>query len=316
MKRLLRQVGVAIGLLATIGVAFYAARTLRTSDLVQLFTPKALAGIGIATVAYSFVTPSNALAWRRLLCGMGLRCVWLPLATIMGITQLAKYLPGNVGQHVGRAAMSVGRGIPFSLYLPSVVAEAALAAVAAMLVGLAGCASADLGPLLAHTGISPVPWGLLTLASVVFVIASFQIIPSLIRRITLGKHSLMFPDRTALRYALLVYIANYVLIGIGASIMAMMVVGMPLRGGLLVTGAFSLGWLIGFFTPGAPAGLGVREGAMLALLQLQLSHPDALLIVMGLRLATTAGDILCFMLASIGHLLMSRRAVKRLSNET
>ena len=87
------------------------------------------------------------------------------------------------------------------------------------------------------------------------------------------------------------------LVGIGIGAMALLAVATPASDVVLLTGAFALAWVVGFVTPGAPAGLGVREGVMLAMLQLKMAHTDALLIVMGLRLATTAGDILCFLVA-------------------
>ena len=61
----------------------------------------------------------------------------------------------------------------------------------------------------------------------------------------------------------------------------------------LVAG-FALAGIVGFVTPGAPAGLGVREGVMLLLLGTQYPAAEAGAIVVGLRLATTLGDILLF----------------------
>lgn len=310
MKRWLRHAGVLIGLAATIGIGLYAARTLRQSDLIQLFAPRALTGICIATLAYSLVIPLSAAAWRRLLVGMGSNWPWSELATIMGITQLAKYLPGNVGQHVGRMAMALGRRMPLSMYLPSVLIEALLAAMAAVLVGIACASLADVSLTGSSGGLSSGAISLMTGVAVLLMLGAVYVIPHLLRRLSgtayFKKRTLVLPGGRALRFALSIYIVNYLLVGLGIGAMAMLVVGTPASAGVLMTGAFALAWVVGFATPGAPAGLGVREGVMLAILQLKISHTDALLIVMGLRLATTAGDILCFLAALCGHFSIPR----------
>jgi hypothetical protein len=305
MRRALRNSGLAIGLLATAGVVVYASRTLHKADLGLFLTPRGMAGVGVAALAYTLIIPLSAIAWRRLLAGMECQQPWGQLFTIMGITQLAKYLPGNVGQHIGRAAMSLGRGIPLAVYLPSVMIEAVLASMAAALVGMAcaGAVAPDLA--LSNFAISPANARLLVILVALAVLACLYLAPRLLERISatkyVSKRVLTLPDTRAIRYALFIYIGNYILVGLGITVMALVMTEVPASNWLLLTGSFALAWVVGFFTPGAPAGLGVREGVMLALLQFKLAHTDALLVVMGLRLATTAGDILCFAVAFFGH---------------
>lgn len=305
MKQALRYVGLAIGLLATAGVVMYAARSLHKTDFDLLLTPQGIASIGTAALAYALIIPLSALAWHRLLVGMGCSQPWSQLAIIMGVTQLAKYLPGNVGQHIGRAAMSLGRGMQLAVYLSSVLIEAVLASTAAALIGVACAGVVAPGLALPNLAMSPISVGLLAMLAALLVLACLYMAPPLLKRISTSRYFSirvpMLPDGRAIRLALIIYTGNYVLIGLGITVMAMVVTRVPASSWLLMTGSFALAWVVGFFTPGAPAGLGVREGVMLALLQLKLAHTDALLIVMGLRLATTAGDILCFAVALLGY---------------
>ena len=64
----------------------------------------------------------------------------------------------------------------------------------------------------------------------------------------------------------------------------------------LVLTAAAPAWIAGTITPGASAGLGVREAALLWLLDPAVPH--ALSAVLGLRLATIAGDVIFFGIAA------------------
>jgi len=64
-------------------------------------------------------------------------------------------------------------------------------------------------------------------------------------------------------------------------------------------GAYVLAWLAGFVTPGAPAGLGIRELVLLFLLQGLVGGPDLLLVILLGRVITVSGDLVFFILASL-----------------
>ncbi|MDE2308068.1 MAG: flippase-like domain-containing protein [Xanthomonadaceae bacterium] len=313
MSRWIRHLGLLLGLAATAAFVAYAARTLRGQDLSRYLAPPAIGGIALAAVCYALIIPISALAWRLLLKDMGVARRWRELATIMGITQLAKYIPGNVGQHIGRAAMSLARGIPLRPYGISVVSEAVLAAIAAALVGIAGCGMSGPGMRLlpGHHGALALPALLVAACALALgLVLARRALPSLLRRFASKRHGGdahgALPGNRILAAALLAYVLNYLVFGTGIAAMTLLLLpGQPAHW-LLLTGGFALAWVVGFFAPGAPAGLGVREGLMLALLQFGYSPPDALLIVIAMRLATTAGDILCFLAGSAALFLSGR----------
>ena len=58
-----------------------------------------------------------------------------------------------------------------------------------------------------------------------------------------------------------------------------------------VIGAYVLAWLAGLVTPGAPAGIGVREMVLLILLNGLVSQAELLLAVLLGRLVTVGGDM-------------------------
>ena len=77
--------------------------------------------------------------------------------------------------------------------------------------------------------------------------------------------------------------------------------------GPLLTGSFALAWAGGFLAIGAPAGFGVREGLMLAMLRSSYSGPDALVLIIAHRLATIAGDTACLLVGMMFTLASPNR---------
>lgn len=314
MNRRLRTLGLLVGLAAAVAFVAYAMRTLRGQDLAQFTRPMAMVGVAVATLLYAAIIPVSALAWRRLLSDLGFRRSWRELGIIMSTTQIAKYLPGNVGHHLGRGVVAVARGIPLGPFLVSVGAESVVAVLAAVGVGTAAACLSTSGSQLLHGESTAVVAAAAMLAAglIVALLAGPRVVGLLLNHFKpedAGRLPVtIFPGAPALAMAFLAYVANFALIGAGASAMAAMLLPDTPVDAMLLMGSFALAWVVGFFTPGAPAGLGVREGVMLALLTTAYTTADALLIIIGLRLATTAGDALCFLGGSVLALNEGRTA--------
>lgn len=78
--------------------------------------------------------------------------------------------------------------------------------------------------------------------------------------------------------------------------------------------AYVAAWFLGLVTPGAPAGLGIREGAMLFLMKgMPIPEADLLLAVLLGRIITIFGDFL-FFLESVGIKYASGRKKRRACN--
>jgi hypothetical protein len=77
-----------------------------------------------------------------------------------------------------------------------------------------------------------------------------------------------------------------------------LVIESPINGNLhwfSLIGACVLAWLIGLVTPGAPAGVGVREMALLFMLKGVIGEEDLLLAVVLGRIVTIGGDLLSYL---------------------
>jgi glycosyltransferase 2 family protein len=68
---------------------------------------------------------------------------------------------------------------------------------------------------------------------------------------------------------------------------------------LAIGGAYVVAWLAGLVTPGAPAGVGIREMVLLFLLKGLVIDTDLLLAVLLGRLVTVSGDLVFFLGASL-----------------
>ena len=64
---------------------------------------------------------------------------------------------------------------------------------------------------------------------------------------------------------------------------------------LYIFSTFAISWVVGFITPGAPAGLGVRETIMILILTSFIGEPSAAFVALISRLVVTLGDLVFFL---------------------
>ena len=87
----------------------------------------------------------------------------------------------------------------------------------------------------------------------------------------------------------------------------------------MLSGAYMLSWLIGYITPGAPGGIGIRELILITIIKNYgiATEPTVMQTVVIVRLTNIAGDILAFVMISClrvfyrKYVLMSRKGEAR-----
>ncbi|AIY40064.1 hypothetical protein; putative membrane protein [Collimonas arenae] len=309
LKKVYRALGLLIGLVTIVAFMGYTFKTLTMKDISRHLTAPVLGSIVIAALLYATIIPVSAWAWKRMLADIGYARPWRELSMIMGVTQIAKYLPGNVGQHIGRAAMSMARGITLRPFFITVFSETLLALLAALIVGSTGAFFSQAGLAnfsSAHqTVFIPVLIGLLLLTLLLYR----PLAPRLLKWLAPANNSTfegMLPRLPTLFQAFGAYSLNYVTIGAGIFVMVTVLLPEMKHDFMLLLASFALAWVAGFFTPGAPAGLGVREVLMLGMLTPSYPGSSALLVIVGFRLVTILGDSICFLFAYL-MLIFSRR---------
>jgi len=232
-------------------------------------------GLGLA---YGLAGLLLALAWRNLLCHFGTIIRPTMAVWIYGVSQLAKYVPGNIAHLAGRQALGIATGLTGWILAKSAVWELGMIAAAAVPFGLLAL------PLIEPTvSVAFSVGGYFALVSLTAILARRLIGPSVARAFVLHTGFLAISG--------LIFVALVTLVS-----------GEHNRTGLPwlpVCGSYVIAWLCGLATPGAPAGIGVRELVLLFLLNGLMSEADLTLTVLLARIATLAGDLLFFLIGSL-----------------
>ncbi len=271
LKSALNALGFVLGLLA-VGFVVQRLRTYAAEiDLSRLTTGTLLALAGLACVS-SLTNVFLALSWWRLLQFVQLD---VPLRWAMrahGVSQLARYVPGGIFQFAGRQAIGVAAGLAGGGLAKTVLWEILLLVTA----------GATLGLLAVPLVVSQVP--------------SLLIVPLLALVFGLARRFLgPLRAQALVGYWILLGISGCVFVAVLALVQH---TALPLPMVPSIAGAFVLGWLVGFVVPGAPAGGGIREAALLFLLGQFVVHGDLLLAIVVGRMVGVLGDALFFAIAS------------------
>lgn len=244
-----------------------------------------------------------AWCWQILLRGLGHSQPYLPLARTLFLTQVGKYVPGNVGHHVGRVALARRQfAIPVSTSISSLLQESALLCLSALATALA-CALAlpDALPALSFRG-----WRIDILPLLAIIIATGLGALAVVNALS---GSPQWPRSKPIRWLATatpawrqaagttpIYVGVFLLNGMALLLLALPLLESTQHVFLPLTAAFALSWVIGFVVPGAPGGLGVREAALIFLLDGVLAKETVLAIALMSRLSMTLADALIFLL--------------------
>lgn len=214
-----------------------------------------------------------ARAWFHLMDFLGSEIDWGWGVQAFGRSQLARYIPGNVFHLAGRQALGMANGLPGWVLAKSAVWEFGLIVSAAVPIGIFAL------PL--YWAAFPV-W----LAVILFCFLNVGAVALLWERSpSLARAFIM--QVAFLLVSALVFVGIIFLLDHSKALLAWS----PMLGG-----AYILAWLAGLVTPGAPAGVGVRELVLLFLLGDHISETILLLVVILGRMVTVTGDLLFFIL--------------------
>lgn len=299
MTHRLKLLGTLLAVAGTLVFLYFLLASLRFEDLRPHLNLRFSIALALASVLYGSTVALSALAWKRLLAGMSVRGSFRQLSAIMFSTQIGKYLPGNVGQIIGRTALAIRQGVPASAVAISVVYEILLLLVTGVLVAIAAAALSQQGlALLREQRGALAGAALLSIALLAAIPLAARLVPPLIARMAkrtgTADPRLLLP-RGQMIAAMLLYAGAYLVIGASAAVLAVALAPDARLDFALLTAAFAIAWVVGFVTPGAPAGIGVREALLTFMLAPSMGMTAATVLILALRIATTLGDILCFL---------------------
>jgi uncharacterized membrane protein YbhN (UPF0104 family) len=295
-----RWIGAALAVLGLVYLVVFGAR--HAADLPAIsWDARRVAGLASAVGLYELTLLSGAAAWHLLLRALGERPRFATVLGILAVSQAAKYLPGNVGHYVGRVALARENGLAPAPVVLTLGLETACAILAGLAVAAAGL------PLDSETVLTP--WRIAAAATA----AAGTLVAALVllrrepvrRRLRLPDPPPGGPARQlgAALACLGLCGCNFLVFGACAAILARTVLAAPSAPLPALTGLFAAAWVAGFVTPGAPAGLGVREAILLGGLKPIVGPGVAFGLPILFRLVTTAGDGVSF---GFGWLLRRR----------
>jgi glycosyltransferase 2 family protein len=181
-------------------------------------------------------------------------CVWAAQAYLK--TNIAKYLPSNLLHLYGRAIAAKDQGVPLAIASLSVLLDTLLMTAGGLILGLF-CI--------------PKNWLFMTILGVVMILTVLH--PRLLnpvlnrlgaslRQTVAGSSAHLLPKQLVKRYpmrALIGETAFVALRGIGFVMTVAALTPISVDMVPILVSIFSVGWVLGFITPGAPGGLGVFE---------------------------------------------------------
>ncbi len=247
----------------------------------------------LVALLYALFCSLLSFGWLALLRVQGVdsrSLSWREAWSVYGKTQIAKYIPGNVFHFIGRHALTNQKGITHTKLAAALILEIILQLMAAAFISL----------LAAKAIVSRVDatWSILTLVAgmgSLFVMAV----------IWWGKSYWAKQVSDALSWPpLAVSIANYLaffifsgMLFIWTVFLALGTISTPFATWPMITGCYAFAWAVGFITPGAPGGLGVREAILLLILEPVFPEVGLLVGILAFRIVTTLGDVFYFFAA-------------------
>ena len=240
----------------------------------------------LAAFAYSVAL------WARLVRTFGgPRLGLLRAVAVFFIANLGRYIPGKLWQILSLAYLSGREGVS-----PTVASSAAVLGqlfslgAAALLAGLAMAYGAVVG-----LPVDLLPWA----AGLAILVGLVTTVPPLLRRILglafrLGRHSTPAPELDrwfGVRWTAL-YLPSWIGQGVAFGLLWSSFPGLAAVAWPVAVGVFAGAYFVGYAALFAPAGIGVREGALAIMLAPWLGGTQAALLAVFSRIWMTLGELI------------------------
>jgi len=242
-----------------------------------------IAATALTILALAF----NTLSWRSVMRSVGLDAPLSEASAVFLVSQAGKYVPGAIWPVVAQAEFARAHGVSRSRAMTGSLVAMAVGVVMAAVVGMTALAVFAPGTVLDY-------WWALALA----VALAVTLVPAVLERLLgIALRALRRqaePPRIqgrALLGSALWSGLNWAALGVHAWVLLRALGSADANLGI-ATGAFAVAWLVGFVIVIAPAGVGPREIALVALLAGTATEPQALALALLSRFSMTLADAL------------------------
>lgn len=269
--------------------------------------------VAMFAISIIFVTLSTfvrGINWFILLGHNGVSISLIQAESIFLISQFGKYIPGNVGQYVGRILWAKGKGIPVPISVNTLLVETLWDA------GIGG--SLGLFSLMLFIDKDQVSGNLLPWHVIIFV--PFLLIVPWVGTIIINRFFPWFakwlskdskipvPGPVTAIMVSIVSLSSFFLMGMTLNFLANSFFHVQEVSFFQVTCLFSIAWVTGFVTPGAPGGMGIREAMIVILFSPLFGTGTAVGLGVVLRVTTILGDALAFIVGLLGKRFLNNKS--------
>jgi glycosyltransferase 2 family protein len=258
----------------------------------------ALASLGLPVVAGAMVCVLAALlasmfVWRVLLAGLGSPLPAPAAGRVLFIGQLGKYLPGSVWPILAQMQLGQSYAVPRH--------RSATASVLAMLASLFTGLLVALVTLPFVAGATPYRWAFAAVPALLICLYPRVLNALLGRLLRLARRPPLERPLTGrvIAAAMAWSACAWLLYGLQVWLLALRLGAPPGRGALLAVGGFAFAWSAGFLVVLAPAGAGIRDVLLVAVLGPVVGVGAATAVALLSRILTIVGDLVAAGVAAL-----------------
>lgn len=305
MKRDFKKyIKVAGNILTVIAFIFIVVKVVSLDvDFSQLITDNSL---------YAFLISSILQIVNIILCGT----VWCLLIKIISNKRLdtrkgvgiytksnvMKYIPGNVFQYVGRNEFAITSNIPYGNVISATIIDILFTLIASAIVSLILLGKSFFEYLQPY-----ILTVVLIIATVIVVaVIAFLLLYSKFKdkiKTTISNYKFIVEKANILKFlgCFFAYVVFQLISILSFFIILTNIFAVDVNTANigLICGAYMFSWIIGYITPGAPGGIGVREAVMILICNSIVADDIVVLSLICMRITSTAADVLAWLLGFI-----------------
>lgn len=307
-----------IGNIITIVAIFYVIKRLMNNDYdySQLLVSKNIFPMLIIIVVQSVMVMTNAFPWKILVEMLTERKVpFVETIPVYVSANLMKYVPGNVFQYVGRNQLAVRNRLPHLPVALATMLDVLITVIAAAIISIFFLYDFIEKYLRVNSWMQTA----LIIVGIIIVLAVFLMF--LFRNQIWKKienYSYLFSTKSI--KTILVALIYYIIVLMISSLMYLIVViyitDTPLSSQVFLQlfSAYTLAWLVGFITPGAPGGIGIKELVMVAVTGGYIGTDVITLSMVIIRILLVVADCIAFVFGKIFEIIYKTKGRQNASN--
>ncbi len=304
-KKALKIIRITGNILCILSFIFIIQFIIRSDfDFSVFLKPYIFIAVILTGLVVAFSVYISALAWKKNLSMFTSQKIsTVRIAYIYSRANLSKYIPGNVMHFVSRNILGsdlklsqkdMGLSSVFEVLLQIIVI------FAFVIITAAGTFFSTIQTAIQN--------GQLDLFLFVLILAVLVIVIVLAAVYIIRRRKSLSLRPQNLLISCLYYLVFCILNGLAFAIVIYFTQnGLGSYDIFTISGYYMLAWFLGFITPGAPSGLGIREYVLIVLFTPAYPQSEVLSMIIIMRMVSILGDVFLFLIVSIVNNILKRK---------